>query len=324
MQRAILALALSAALAGCTSVTPTADEINAAGALTTAPIPLKLGVMAKDPSHFQVATAAAGSGSSATNCVLVTNAVLEGYVNSMRVVFEQVVLIKSASDCPDCDLFSSFDASIQFGSVSGYNAQVSADYLARDGKRVLTSISSLGKAIFDQTNASSIGMTLINGASLGVLAPVTQPLGQQMQCSFMQSRAETIFNQLLAETAVKARADAALSVANVKAGTSTATAVIPAASSAAAATKETTQSAATPAASAAPATAERTTPTEESKNGEPSTSNSTAVTPKATAPVSTRTMDEKFNDLTKLKELLDKGILTQSEFDAEKAKVLSQ
>ncbi len=42
----------------------------------------------------------------------------------------------------------------------------------------------------------------------------------------------------------------------------------------------------------------------------------------APAPAATASSEDSFNELMKLKELLDAGVLTQQEFDAEKAKIL--
>jgi hypothetical protein len=44
----------------------------------------------------------------------------------------------------------------------------------------------------------------------------------------------------------------------------------------------------------------------------------------ASAETSAGSSEDSFNDLMKLKELLDAGALTQEEFDAEKAKVLAR
>lgn len=41
------------------------------------------------------------------------------------------------------------------------------------------------------------------------------------------------------------------------------------------------------------------------------------------APASGRSMDQKVEDLTQLKTLLDSGVLTQEEFDAQKQQILS-
>lgn len=44
----------------------------------------------------------------------------------------------------------------------------------------------------------------------------------------------------------------------------------------------------------------------------------------APAPAAAASSEDSFNELMKLKELLDAGALTQEEFDAEKAKVLAR
>ena len=46
--------------------------------------------------------------------------------------------------------------------------------------------------------------------------------------------------------------------------------------------------------------------------------------PAPAAPAPAASSEDSFNDLMKLKELLDAGALTQDEFDAEKAKVLAR
>ena len=309
MRRALLALFLTTSLFGCsttstTSSNDTADLSASTPTVKYVPVSAKVGIIAKDPAHFP---SAASASSTSSNCTLVTDNVLLGFVEEMKGLFTDVVQLRSTAECSDCDAFAMFDSTIQFGSVSGYTAQMTVDFVAKDGKRPLTSIVSSSQAMFDKANASSLGWTLVNTAGLGILTSVTQPIGQQMQCNVMQSRSQTIFNQLLDEVAAKIHADRSLSEVALKGITKKETTAAPAAATTAAA-------AATEAKSSTEASA--------------STSASTA-TPVANTPVSPATakrlgISDKYPDLLKLKELLDKGILTQGEFDAEKAKILSE
>ena len=325
-----LSLLVASVLTGCMSVS--ADDTSD-GTTSSSYVPVrasndpqvvKVGVMMKDASHFTRMTASAGNstnttttsaGTTTTSCPLVSEGEFENFLAELRSYYTQVVAISDRSECTDCAAFVSVDATIQFGSVNGYSAQVVADFTGIDPKKKLASVSAYSRAAFDGANAGTIGMTLINGATLGILTPVTAPLGAQMQCTLMQTRSEQIFSNLVREVGNKIRADAGLTAKAIEAANGiTADAVKTDAKADVKAETKAETKADTKAETAAPAN----TATQADVKAE-TKSDSKADTASTAKPMS---ITEKYPQLIQLKDLLDKGILTQEEFDREKAKIL--
>ena len=328
-----LSLLVASVLTGCMSVSAddTADTTTSSSYVpvraSNDPQVVKVGVMMKDASHFTRMTASAGNsantanttttsaGTTTTSCPLVSEGEFQNFLAELRSYYTQVVAISDRSECTDCAAFVSVDATIQFGSVNGYSAQVVADFTGIDPKKKLASVSAYSRAAFDGANAGTIGMTLINGATLGILTPVTAPLGAQMQCSLMQTRSEQIFTNLVREVGNKIRADAGLTAKAIEAANGkTADAV----KTDAKADVTAESKADTKAESAAPANTATQADVKADVKAE-TKSDSKADTASTVKPMS---ITEKYPQLIQLKDLLDKGILTQEEFDREKAKIL--
>lgn len=317
-----LSLIVASVLTGCMSVSAddTSDTTTSSSYVpvraSNDPQVVKVGVMMKDASHFTRMTASTGNsanttttgtGTTTTSCPLVSEGEFQNFLAELRSYYTQVVAISDRSECTDCAAFVSVDATIQFGSVNGYSAQVVADFTGIDPKKKLASVSAYSRAAFDGANAGTIGMTLINGATLGILTPVTAPLGAQMQCTLMQTRSEQIFTNLVREVGNKIRADAGLTAKAIEAANGkTADAV----------KTDTKTDVKTDTKAETPAPAN--TSTQADVKAETKT-DSKADTASTVKPMS---ITEKYPQLIQLKDLLDKGILTQEEFDREKAKIL--
>lgn len=332
-----LSLLVASVLTGCMSVSAddTADTNTSSSYVpvraSNDPQVVKVGVMMKDASHFTRMTASAGNsantanttttsaGTTTTSCPLVSEGEFQNFLAELRSYYTQVVAISDRSECTDCAAFVSVDATIQFGSVNGYSAQVVADFTGIDPKKKLASVSAYSRAAFDGANAGTIGMTLINGATLGILTPVTAPLGAQMQCSLMQTRSEQIFTNLVREVDNKIRADAGLTAKAIEAANGKTADAVKTDTKADVKTESKTESKAdTKAETAAPANTATQADVKADVKAETKT-DSKADTASTVKPMS---ITEKYPQLIQLKDLLDKGILTQEEFDREKAKIL--
>lgn len=319
LMAALALCALALGLSGCTTVDAEPDEAQFAG-VPAARIALRIGVYPKDAARFVRRVPDAQAPLGAGPCALVADTVLSAWTAELRSVFTDVVAVRSPEECPECALFSQFDATVVFGSVSGYSASVTSDFLAADGKKRLATLTADASAAFDQTNAGSIGMTLLNGATLGVLAPVAAPLSEQVRCSMMQSRASGIFAGLVRELVAKTRRSPEISARAEAAAAEKAAAEKAAQEKAAqekaAAEKVEAEKAAAEKAAAEKAAAEKAAAEKAAAGAAQAAS---AVTPPAGDDFA-RT----YENLLKLKDLLDKGILSVEEFEAQKAKLLGR